>query len=656
VTKVSKTGDSLEQPSAARRALLTGGAAAAGLAAFAGGAFAEAPPADAASTYISISDWINVLDNPYGANAVNDGSTECSGAINSALSGVGGNPNTGQLGGVVYMPAGTYLIGGPLKIPTGVTLLGAMPVGPNQGASTDDASGTILQPVGNAGPGWSGIISPGVIYINGPDVNHIQYRTGISNLWIDATKSTGKSAPPVGLAGIGVNGGAYHGTIFNVGIRSMPGNGLWFTNISGTGSLRADGWIIDNVILQSVNLNQGGTQSQGGTQPAGVYWYGQDSTLTRVHVQANQANTLQYQAGFYLANANNCRFIACRADQNGDAGWVIDSNPGGTPNSPGSTIALVGCGTENNGSYGLRVVNTSSNTSNNNDQPRTPVVCTGCSFDFDGNSVTTGSSTSAGVFVQGICTVELIGCDITTNTVTPTGSTTSYTFPQNGLVTAKTVTLFGGNTGSGVPQWIRAVGGIWNCNGSSLVVDAAGANPIIDVGAVTGGPWIDTSTISLVSPVVSGQYLCQPVSYAPGTQAAPAVSSATMGAFDSVHLKTGPFTAPPSGDVVVTASFTGAASAAGVFTAFGLATHGTVSPIVGNEWVTKESASTATLPFTVSFLVTGLTPGNSYNFDLLGACTSGDTFTIYAIGQSSTTPTLSSAGQGSPVVITVEAV
>src|SRR5215469_13949554 len=76
VTEVNRTRDSLEQPSTARRALLTGGAAAAGLAAFTAGTLASAPPADAASSYISISDWINVLNNPYGASAVNDGSAE----------------------------------------------------------------------------------------------------------------------------------------------------------------------------------------------------------------------------------------------------------------------------------------------------------------------------------------------------------------------------------------------------------------------------------------------------------------------------------------------------------------------------------------------------------------------------------------------------
>jgi hypothetical protein len=640
VTKAGKTRDSLEQPSAARRALLTGGAAAAGLAAFAGGALAEAPPADASSSP-SITDWINVVT-AWGADP--GGTTECSGAINNALgAAAGGSEQT-----VVYMPAGTYLVGGPLKIPPEVTLLGAMPVGANAGADTPDSSGTIIVPDGSAGPGWSDA-SPGVIYVNG--LSSPQYRTAIGNLWIDGTNAVGVKSLPGNLAGISVAGGAYHGAIFNVGIRSMLGNGLWFTNVPGT-SLRADGWVIDNVIIQSVNA---GTVT---SQPAGVYWYGQDSTLTRVHVQAVQASTLKFQAGFYLANANNCRFIGCRADQNGDAGWVIDSNPGGSPNSPGSTIALVGCGTENNANYGIRVINSSSNSSDNNDQPRTPVVCTGCSFDFDGVTVTSTSNTGAGVFVQGICTVELIGCDITTNTATVSGTT--YTYPQNALVTAETVTLWGSpqpvTSGSGVPQWIRAVGGIWNCNGSDLVVDAAGANPIIDVGAVTGGPWTDTSTISPVTPVVSGQYLCPPISYAPSTQAALAVNTTSMAAFDSVHLKTGPFTAPPSGQVVVTASFSGAASTAGVFTAFGLAAHGTVSPIVCNEWITKESASTATLPFTVSFLVSELTAGSNYNFDLLGACTSGDTFTIYAIGQTSATPTLSSAGQGSPVVLTVQAV
>jgi hypothetical protein len=55
------------------------------------------------------------------------------------------------------------------------------------------------------------------------------------------------------------------------------------------------------------------------------------------------------------------------------------------------------------------------------------------------------------------------------------------------------------------------------------------------------------------------------------------------------------------------------------------------------------------------FLVTGLSAGTAYTFDLAGAAASGDTFTIYAIGQATTTPGLP-ASEGAPVLMTVQAV
>ena len=155
--------------------------------------------------------------------------------------------------------------------------------------------------------------------------------------------------------------------------------------------------------------------------------------------------------------------------------------------------------------------------------------------------------------------------------------------------------------------------------------------------------------------LTGGTYLCTPVSYAPATQTVLTVSSTTMAAFDSTHVNTGSFTAPPSGSVMVTASFTmvQSASAGG---AFGLAAHGTVTPIVANEWIFRDSAVTIPRPYTINFLVTGLTAGTAYNFDLVGAMTSGDTMSLYALGVNGTSPTMNLGGSGSPVTMTVQAV
>ncbi len=150
-------------------------------------------------------------------------------------------------------------------------------------------------------------------------------------------------------------------------------------------------------------------------------------------------------------------------------------------------------------------------------------------------------------------------------------------------------------------------------------------------------------------------FLCAPSVYAPGTQTAKSASSTTMAAFYSTSINTGSFTAPASGNVIVRAAFAGNGTLS-AYAAFGLAAHGTVSPLVGNEIVVELSTSDTTW-WALAFYVSGLTPGTSYNFDLLGCTTSSDSFTITAWGQASTTPTLSGGGApGAPVVMTVEGI
>jgi peptidoglycan/xylan/chitin deacetylase (PgdA/CDA1 family) len=151
--------------------------------------------------------------------------------------------------------------------------------------------------------------------------------------------------------------------------------------------------------------------------------------------------------------------------------------------------------------------------------------------------------------------------------------------------------------------------------------------------------------------VVPGQKLSQ-VIYAPASQTGVPVTTTTMAAFSSANLNTGSFTAPASGQVRVQVNFIGKATASGSWTAFGLAAHGTVSPIVCNEW-NFEAPTADAMQLALDFTVPGLTPGASCNFDLVG-CSSG-TYTIYAVGTTSTTPNLAGTAQGAPVTITVMA-
>lgn len=428
----------------ARRTLLTSGAA--GLAAAAGAALAWDQPAYA-QTGPSITDWINAVSS-FGADPT--GVQDSTAPINNALT-AAGNQATG---GVVYLPTGTYRTTGPLIIPARTLLLGAIPACASMNsASTPDYSGTVVKP--SAAWSGAGLNQPGVIYINGDTAT--VHKPGVSNLWIDG------SVAPSGVHGISAYGGAFHGMVLGVGVYNAPQDGMHFAQ--STNGTRADGWTISNCVVQTFGMH-------------GIYWHGQDTQFINVHVQAAQAST-SGSSCWYVDNGNNCRWLGCRGDQSADSGWTIDSNPGGTSDtdSPGSSITLIGCGTENNANYGLHLINSSGG-----GQMRTPVLAVGCSWDFDGGRAAP-SGTGAGICVAGYNTLNLIGCDVTTG---------DKLYPEHALATAA--------VGGHAPALVRAIGGVWNCHGSLLVEDAADMGPAgglhVDVHGVTGGPWLAASTIT----------------------------------------------------------------------------------------------------------------------------------------------------------------
>ena len=223
---------------------------------------------------------------------------------------------------------------------------------------------------------------------------------------------------------------------------------------------------------------------------------------------------------------------------------------------------------------------------------------------------------------------------MTFHPVAPSGQTSVY-FAPTGLTGATAASRYVGGTASGPPaSGTFAIG--------DFVIDQTG---VIWICTTAGSPGTWTR--------VGGPFLCAPSVYAPVSQTAKSASTTTMAAFFSTSINTGSFVAPASGNVIVRAAFMGG-SAVGTFVAVGLAAHGTVTPIVANENV-FQCWTSDTVAWNFAFYVTGLTPGTSYNFDLLGAASTGS-FQITAFAVTSTTPTLSGAGVGGPVIMTVEAV
>ena len=76
--------------------------------------------------------------------------------------------------------------------------------------------------------------------------------------------------------------------------------------------------------------------------------------------------------------------------------------------------------------------------------------------------------------------------------------------------------------------------------------------------------------------------------------------------------------------------------------------------MLGNSVQEKQPASTQPYAHAVQFPVSGLSPGGTYNFDLMFCIQGGGTASVFAFGQSGTSPTLGNSGVGAPVVMTVE--
>ena len=153
---------------------------------------------------------------------------------------------------------------------------------------------------------------------------------------------------------------------------------------------------------------------------------------------------------------------------------------------------------------------------------------------------------------------------------------------------------------------------------------------------------------------MSGQFLATS-RYAPGTQTTFTVSTTTLAAYGSGTISTPTFTAPASGNVLITVNAMFVTSAAGVYYTAALAQSGSITPL--SDIIQSESPSAGfALQTALPFMMSGLTAGSAYTFDLVGSATSGQTAAIWAYTQTVTNATLGATGKGAPVVVTVQAV
>jgi hypothetical protein len=153
---------------------------------------------------------------------------------------------------------------------------------------------------------------------------------------------------------------------------------------------------------------------------------------------------------------------------------------------------------------------------------------------------------------------------------------------------------------------------------------------------------------------VPGRWLCAPNIYAPGSQTPLTVTGTTFAAFSSGVVCTNVFTAPASGSVLVTVSAVIEEGVSGTAMNVALAAVGTVTPVLGDVVAWQDSSTGGGRQAMWQAEVTGLTSGDSYQFDVLGANgTAADTTVILAQAYNSTTAT---TNKGGPVIVTVQAV
>lgn len=349
------------------------------------------------------------------------------------------------------------------------------------------------------------------------------------------------------------------------------------------------------------------------------------------------SGSFYWYPGTYIANTD---LDSCHAIIASSANWVNGTLPSGSQlRIVQSTLVVTPANLNNT----VDVFLTASGTSN------TKMMLDG--IVFSSNSAITVRLRSGGSSTH---TDELRG-QLYTGNVTLIGQSNQVTAPSVPASGTPLVSPYG------APMYVTVTGGVVSAivvNGTTLGI-TSGTFLLPPGGIVTltytSAPSWAWSQLITVPAVASGQYLCPPTSYAPATPANLTTASATLAAVSSSLVNTGSFTAPPSGSVLVTASFVPSATASQVW-AFALAAHGTVTPVIGNVVLGLGNSTAQNNPTSIQFLVTGLTPGTSYNFDLLFAIAGGGTLAVRANGQTSTTPTGATNAPNGPVVMTVQAV
>ncbi|GAA5200200.1 hypothetical protein GCM10023322_77540 [Rugosimonospora acidiphila] len=319
-------------------------------------ATALVPPDGAAAATTTGLDWVDVTS--HGADPT--GAADSTQAINAALAAT-------PVGGVCYLPAGTYRTSKPLVVPPAVTLLGSH--GTHLDITTcairpsSNFTGLALPATTVAGAAYPAATVSAVIVMldqvaggySGPSQEQ-----RIANVSVDCSDLPAGS----GIDGITAVGYVHGVCLDNVAVNKAPAHGFTATGRDGGNPYS---WRLTRVAVNA----------------AGTYGFNVANLTDSTFIDCEAIGT--GGSGWYIAGDSNSHFTNCRAEWAGLHGFEVHS-------SGQSSYTFTACSTDRNSHNGMYIADSGG---------VGPILLTGCMFNRDGRNGGAGGGGFAGLAVSG---------------------------------------------------------------------------------------------------------------------------------------------------------------------------------------------------------------------------------------------------------------
>lgn len=533
---------------------------------------------------------------PQDYGAAGNGTTDDTAAIQAALT-------AAPLGGIVYLPPGTYATSAPILIPPQVTLWGSH-------SSHIDSTTCAIKPLVS----FSGAAVISVVDQATGGYSVASNQQSVRMVTLDGSNLTGSTIDGILATGF------VHGVILeDVQVRSMPNHGV---NSVSNGSGFAYSWRGTRLLVQAC-LGYG-------------YAVGGMTDSTWVDCEAIGCQ----KSGFLLASQpSNTKFIGCRSEYSSFNGWEFSGAwTGGTANG-GCT--LTDCSTDGNNRNGILSTATGDS----------PLSIIGGYYRRDGANNVSGGGGYAGIQVTG----GTIPIKIVNPTVFPgIANTGGVNSPQIGFAvntSSANVTVDGGV--------LHAATTAWSDDGTNTSVQR-GANVLERVGteasyasafhgvqtSLATPPTWDSGAASTVYPLVANLLMPEDLGYIAATAAPDAFTSTVQPATQTLSLAKivirKPVTITNIVMVIITTpgtSLTGGQNLCGIYNSGGTLLRATADQ--STNWTstgTKTMALTSTLALTPGvYYIATLTVGTG-TMPSFARTTVASSSSVFNIGATASTP------------------